>query len=86
MKHQIKYYTLIKNCKNIFLKIKNWIFKEQIFYKTLEESGIKLEEPEFIERFDQTPGLDYDNKDFYHNRQNKPFPPDLNKLKIENEN
>ncbi|CAF1014044.1 unnamed protein product [Brachionus calyciflorus] len=55
--------------------------KEQLFYKVLEESGIKLEEPEFIERFDQTPGLDNEDKNFHHDRQNKPFPPDLNQLK-----
>ncbi len=52
-----------------------------MFYETLLESGLVLEEPEFKERTDEVPGLDYENKDFYQDRQNVPFPPDVNKLK-----
>ena len=57
--------------------------KEQAFYKTLVESGINLEEPEFVEYFDPTPGLDYDAKNFHHEKRIVPFPPIQNKLKRE---
>ena len=54
----------------------------QLFYKTLIECGIKLEEPEFIENDkNPVPGLDYENKNFYQEPRNLPFPPEVNKMK-----
>ncbi len=56
--------------------------KEKEFYNTLIESGLTLQEPEFIEKTNEIPGLDYDNKDFYHERvEARPFPPIKNKIK-----
>ena len=45
------------------------------------ENGISFEEPDFVEDKEDRHGLDYENKDFYHNRLNLPFPPELNKTK-----
>ena len=43
---------------------------------------MQFEESEFIENDgNSSHGLDYDNKDFYHDRKNLPFPPSINKLK-----
>lgn len=55
--------------------------KLQLFYKTLLDNGLQLEEPEFIEKSNQVPGLDYEEKDFYTEPLNLPFPPDVNKRK-----
>ncbi len=38
-----------------------------------------MDEPEFVERLDSMPGLDYEETDFYHHRQNVPFPPEQNR-------
>ena len=59
--------------------------KEKIFYETLTENGIQLQEAEFRDpRSDPTqtvPGLDKEKRDFFHERRNVPFPPDVNKIK-----
>jgi hypothetical protein len=46
----------------------------------LLESGLKLEEPAFVERNNQEPGLDYEKNDFFHEKRNIPFPPEKNRL------
>lgn len=45
------------------------------------ENGISFEEPEFQERPDNVHGLDYDDKDFFHEKLEVPFPPDVNRIK-----
>jgi hypothetical protein len=47
----------------------------------LVKLGLNLTEPDFIDGKPTAPGLDYDNKDFYHNRLNVKFPPEINRLK-----
>jgi hypothetical protein len=47
----------------------------------LIEAGLILEEPEFKERPDQIPGIDYENVDFYSEKKDLPFPPELNQQK-----
>ena len=51
----------------------------QWFYETLLRNGLTLKEPEFVDR-PNSPGLDYDNQDFYHDRMNVKFPPDVNRI------
>jgi hypothetical protein len=62
----------------------NLFFKEQMFYEVLVKTGNILEEPNFKERTNEVPGLDYDNKDFYNKKLDLPFPPSVNKIKHEN--
>jgi hypothetical protein len=57
------------------------IFKKQLFYKTLVENGIKLEEPEFKDGLSSRPGLDYENENFFNDCRKIPFPPHLNNQK-----
>ena len=52
-------------------------YQEVIFRETLEKSGLKLEEPEFVERNDGV-GLDYENVDFHQEKRDVPFPPKMN--------
>ena len=59
-------------------------YKEQTFFKTVMDMDVLKDEPPFLERTNEIPGLDYDNKDFYQDRQNLPFPPKVNKIKREN--
>jgi hypothetical protein len=53
----------------------------QAFYNTLLECGISFEEPEFVENRATMRGLDYEKKDFYHEKLNLPFPPHVNRLR-----
>ena len=59
--------------------------KEKIFYDTMIENGIELQEAEFKDpRSDPTlsvPGLDNEKQDFFFAKRNVPFPPDINKIK-----
>lgn len=55
--------------------------KEQAFYKALTDNGIVFEEPDFKEKTENIQGLDYENRDFYSNKMNLPFPPAVNRLK-----
>jgi large subunit ribosomal protein L18 len=55
--------------------------KMQLFYKTLIDNGLQLEEPEFIDKTSQIPGLNYEEKDFYTDPLNLPFPPEVNRRK-----
>ena len=55
-----------------------------MFFKTLMDTGIIKDEPAFIERTNEIPGVDTDNKDFYDQRLNLPFPPTVNRIKREN--
>jgi len=53
--------------------------REQAFYNALEQNGIKFEEPEFKEQPANNYGLDYENKDFYNDKKDLPFPPLINR-------
>lgn len=54
--------------------------KEPFFREALENAGLKLEEPEFVEKADETLGLDYDKLDFHRERRDVPFPPKINRF------
>ena len=54
--------------------------KEKKFYKTLIECGLKLEEPSFIDRPKDMPGIDTENRDYFHEKRKFLFPPDSNKI------
>lgn len=55
-----------------------------MFYEVLAKTGVMLEEPSFKERTNEVPGLNYDDKDFYNEKLDLPFPPTVNKIKREN--
>lgn len=65
---------LLKEIKN-----NESILQEQAFYNALEQNGIKFEEPEFKEQPANNYGLDYENKDFYNDKKDLPFPPLINR-------
>ena len=52
-----------------------------MFKKTLLESGLQFEEPEYISGEVTKPGLDYENKNFYSEQRKIPFPPHVNRIK-----
>ena len=55
--------------------------REKAFYQALTQNGIIFDEPDFKQQADNSFGLDYDNKDFYTDKTEQPFPPELNRLK-----
>lgn len=55
--------------------------REKAFYQALTQNGIIFEEPDFKQQVDNSFGLDYDNKDFYTEKKEQAFPPELNRLK-----
>jgi hypothetical protein len=42
---------------------------------------VSFDEPEFKTRPNNQHGLDYDNRDFSHERGDVPFPPTVNRIK-----
>jgi hypothetical protein len=55
-----------------------------MFFKTVISTGLLKDEVPFVEKTNEIPGLDYENKDFYQERLNLQFPPIVNRLKREN--
>ncbi len=49
------------------------------FFKSLLDSGLILEEAEFLDNAKQMPGLDYESVDFFHECRKVPFPPTVNR-------
>ncbi len=45
------------------------------------DNGVSFDEPEFKTRPNNQHGLDYDNRDFSHERGDVPFPPTVNRIK-----
>jgi len=54
---------------------------EQAFHEEMTKGGVAFEEAEFQEGLSEVPGLDYERRNFRHERLNLPFPPEENYIK-----
>ena len=56
--------------------------KERTFYETVTENGVVLSEAQFVDLEErEVPGLDKDERDYFHEKRDVIFPPLLNKIK-----